>query len=152
MRLRALCLVSFALLGCRTVPDFPPVDLSERGWRVMQGQAVWKPDRNAPELSGELIWAAHRDGRFLLQFSKTPITIVEARGSEEQWQVSFPAQGRTISGSQKRSPPERLGWLYFARALRGEQPGGDWAVLHRNERWTLGNARTGEMIQGILQP
>jgi hypothetical protein len=99
------------LLGCRTVPELPPVDLAQPGWQVRQGQAVWKPNASAPELSGELVWAVHPDGRFLLQFLKTPITLVEAQGSNERWQISFPPQGRTIKGSRGQSPSQRLSWL-----------------------------------------
>lgn len=140
------------LLGCRTVPELPPVDLSERGWRVVQGQAVWKTDKTAPGLSGELVWAAHRDGRFLLQFLKTPITLVEAQGNDECWRISFPPQGRTLGGRVSSRISDRLGWLRLAQALQGKQPGGDWAFFRRDELWALGNARTGEMIEGYLRP
>src|SRR5687767_15391395 len=75
---RSICLFCLMfLLGCRATFDLPPVDLTQPGWQVRQGQAVWRPSANGPELTGELVWAAHPDGRFLLQFFKTPITMVE---------------------------------------------------------------------------
>jgi len=152
MRGYALCLACWVLLGCRTVPDIPQVDLSQPGWRVLQGQAIWKPNRAAPELSGELIWASHRDSRFLLQFLKTPITLVEAQGTDERWKVSFPPQGRTLGGQASSRAYDRLSWLYLARALREKKSAGDWAFLWKGDRFVLGNARTGEMIEGYLRP
>ena len=147
MRLR-LCLICLVLLGCRTVPQVPSLDLSQPGWQARQGQAVWKPNRNAAELAGELVWAAHPDGRFLLQFLKTPITLVEARGSEEAWEISFPPQGRTISGRRAR----RLGWLHLAWALQGKSVASAWTFARTDEKWQLANERTGEMIEGYLRP
>ena len=151
MRALSLGLMCLLLFGCRTVPPLPPADLSQPGWQVRQGQAVWKPNEKAPEIAGELVWAAHPDGRFLLQFLKTPITLVEAQGSNERWQISFPARGRTIRGSRGRSPSERLGWLYLARALRGHDING-WTFTRTGEHWKLTNSRTGEMIEGYLRP
>ena len=145
-------LLLLLLLGCRTVSELPQVDLSQPGWRVLQGQAVWKPNRDALELSGEVLWAANRDGRYLLQFLKTPITLVEAQGDQERWQISFPAEGRTLKGSAARLPSRQLGWLCLARALRGEKSGGDWAFFRKGEKWALGNAQTGEMIDGYFRP
>lgn len=137
------------LVGCRTVPELPPVDISQPGWEVRQGQAVWRPKAKAPELSGELLWASHPDGRFLLQFLKTPITLVEAQGSEAGWQISFPPQGRSISGSGQ--PWERLGWLHLAGALQRRRIAAGWTFTQGNTRaWKFSNARTGEMIEGYL--
>lgn len=152
MSVRARWLACCLLLGCRTVPELPPVDLSQPGWQVRQGQAVWKPNREAPELAGEFVWASHRDGRFLLQFLKTPITLVEAQGDAERWKISFPPQERTINGSRGRSPSQRLGWLYLAEALQSKRSRGDWAFFWKGDRFALGNARTGEMIEGYFRP
>jgi len=152
MRVCALCVACWLLLGCRTVPELPQVDLSQRGWRVRQGQAIWKPSRDAPELSGELVWASHRDGQFLLQFLKTPITLVEAQGDEQRWKISFPPQGRTMGGRADSRVVDRFAWLCLARALRGEKPTNDWAFFLRGQRWALGNAKSGEMIEGYFAP
>jgi hypothetical protein len=150
MKLACACAVIALAVGCRTPPTLPPVDLAQPGWQVKQGQAVWRPSASGPELTGELVWASAPDGRFLLQFLKTPITMVEARGSKEDWRISFPAQGRTFTGSRGRSPSQRLGWLYLARALQGERLSEDWIFTKGEDRWKLANARTGEMIEGYL--
>ena len=150
---RPICLLwLLMIIGCRTVPELPPVDPSQPGWQLRQGQAVWRPNTNAPELAGELIWATHGDGRFMLQFLKTPIVMVEAQGSDEAWQISFPARERTISGSRRRSPSQRLGWLYLAKALQGETLDHPWDFTRAGEKWTFANARTGEVIEGYLRP
>src|SRR5687768_6419551 len=81
MRLAVLCAGMAALNGCRTPANLPAVDLAQPGWQVRQGQAVWTTGVSGPELAGELLWATHPDGRFVLQFLKTPITMVEAQGS-----------------------------------------------------------------------
>ena len=140
------------LMACRTPPKLPAIDLSEAGWQVRQGQAVWKPNKNAPELSGELVYASHPDGRFLLQFLKTPITLVEAQGDKEAWQISFPPQGQTIGGSRAHLPSQRLGWMYLAQALQAQALPGDWTFTSKPDGWKLGNARTGEVIEGYLRP
>jgi len=140
------------LIGCRTTPKLPPINLSEAGWRVQQGQAVWKPDANAPELSGEVVWASNPDGRFFAQFLKTPITLVEAQGNQDAWKVSVPSQGRTISGSGGRSPSRRLGWVYLAWALQARPLPREWSFRNTLEGWKLVNARTGEVIEGYLRP
>lgn len=148
---RSICLFCVLLVaGCRIVQEFPAVDVSQPGWQVRQGQAVWRPDAKGPELSGELLWASHPDGRFLLQFLKTPITLVEARGSDAGWRISFPPQGRSFTGSRGRSPSQRLGWLHLAAALQG-RTAPNWTFTRRSDRaWQLSNARTGEMIEGYL--
>ena len=150
MRIVPVWVGCLLLLGCRTLPDVPAFDISQTGWQVHQGQAVWRPNSQAPELSGELVWASHPDGRFLLQFLKTPITLVEARGSREQWQIAFPARGRTIRGSQGRPLPQQLGWLHLAGALKGENVEG-WTFRKTGDAWKLANDRTGETIEGYLQ-
>ncbi|HKQ40802.1 MAG TPA: hypothetical protein VJ063_22230, partial [Verrucomicrobiae bacterium] len=99
-----------------------------------------------------VVWAAHRDGQFLLQFLKTPITLVEAQGDDQRWRISFPPQNRTLGGRSSSRAFDRIGWLYLARVLQTKQPAGDWAFLWRGDRFTLGNARTGEMIEGYFRP
>ena len=139
------------LTGCRSVVEFAAVDVSQPGWGVEQGQAVWKPKPAGPELSGELLWASHADGRFLLQFLKTPITLVEAQGDASDWQIAFPPQGRSFSGSRGGPPSPRLGWLYLAAALQGRSLANGWTFAQRNNQsWELKNPRTGEQIEGYL--
>ena len=143
-------LAMILLMGCRTVPELAPFDTSQTGWIVRQGQAVWKPNASAPELAGELVWATHPEGHFLLQFLKTPLTLIEAQGTKGFWQISFPPQGRTVRGSGQ--PAGRLGWMHLSFALQGRQLAEGWTFTRSGERWKIANARTGEVIEGYLRP
>src|SRR3954454_11899974 len=42
--------------GCSTAP-MHPVNLKEPGWTLREGQAVWKRNRNATEIAGEVLVA-----------------------------------------------------------------------------------------------
>src|SRR2546422_5254946 len=59
--------------ACRTVPPLAPANLSEPGWTMREGQAVWRPKTEGPEIAGELLVAIHRTGETYLQFTKTPL-------------------------------------------------------------------------------
>ncbi len=50
-------------VSCRTATPLPPADFSAPGWRLRQGQAVWKPSKDRPELAGDLLLAANANGR-----------------------------------------------------------------------------------------
>ena len=81
MKLRGvfLCvLIAVLATGCRTAPPLPPADFSAPGWRVQQGQAVWKPSSSRPELAGDLLLATNANGNFFIQFSKIPFPLVTA--------------------------------------------------------------------------
>jgi len=72
--------IYFALLlilgaGCRTANPLPPADFSAPGWRVQQGQAVWKPSASRPELAGDLLLATNVNGNMFIQFSKMPFPV-----------------------------------------------------------------------------
>src|SRR5213593_2130154 len=62
--------------ACRTAPPLAPANLSEPGWRIREGQAVWRPKIEAPEIAGELLVATHPNGQTFLQFTKTPLPLV----------------------------------------------------------------------------
>src|SRR6185503_6749264 len=49
----ALALSALLLTSCRTTLTLPPVNLSEPGWTLRQGQALWRSKRDAPEIAGE---------------------------------------------------------------------------------------------------
>ena len=66
--------------GCAT-PPLPPADFSAPGWRVQQGQAVWKPSSSRPELAGDLLLATNVNGNFFVQFSKMPFPLATAQVS-----------------------------------------------------------------------
>jgi len=135
--------------GCRTMAPLPPIDLSQPGWQIRQGQAVWQTKRNAPEVAGELLVASGSGRKDFLQFTKTPLPFVVAQTAADSWQVEFPAENRRYSG--RGEPPSRLGWFQLMRCLRGEVPARDWKFgSSADGRWRLANTVSGELIEGFL--
>jgi hypothetical protein len=138
-------------VGCATPPRFGPVDLREPGWRVRQGQAVWRARSGLPELAGELLVATGSAGEGLVQFSKTPFPFVTARCAAAGWAIEFPTQRLRFRG--RGQPPARFGWLQLPRALGGRVVPGPWEFQHESDgRWRLANPVTGESIEGFLTP
>ena len=146
-----LCCLLFCGAGCRLVPALPPANLSEPGWRVREGQAVWRVKRDAPEIAGEVLLATRDDGRVFVQFTKTPFPFLIGQSTTNTWQAELPTQNRRYSGRGK--PPKRLIWLYLPRVLSGAPPpkGWEWQELDSN-RWRLENRRKGELLEGYLTP
>jgi hypothetical protein len=146
-----LAVVVVAMGGCRSATPLPPLNLSEPGWQVRQGQAVWQARPHLPALAGEVILAWNRDGRVFAQFSKTPFTVLNARASVLEWRIEFPAQRRSYQGAGQ--PPGRFAWLHLPRALAGQQLPADLIMTPRDDgHWSLANRRTGELIEGCLSP
>src|SRR5205823_11461642 len=109
---------------------------SEPGWRVREGQAVWRVKRAAPEIAGEVLLATCADGRSFVQFTKTPFPFLIGQTTTNTWQAELPTQNRRYSGRGK--PPKRLIWLYLPRLLSGApaSKGWSWEPLAAN-RWHL---------------
>jgi hypothetical protein len=125
-----------------------PPDTTLPGWEIRQGQAVWQPRPEAPELAGELVLMTNPDGHFVLEFSKTPLSLVRAHRSENGWQLEIPAEQRRWSGTGR--PTTRLLWLHLADALRGT-PLPNGLEFHGSVgNWGLTNTRTGERLEGYL--
>src|SRR3954468_18100353 len=80
-----LCITMIAFAACRTAP-LAPVDLKEPGWIVREGQAIWRRNKEAPEIAGELL-VATRDGMRFIQFTKTPFPMIVARSTTNRWQI-----------------------------------------------------------------
>ena len=138
------------LCGCQTATQ-SLFTASGPGWRVQQGQALWRPERGLPEFGGDLVLASHGDGRCLVQFDKTPLSIVFAQTTSTNWLIRFPQRQMSFSG---RGPgPTRFGWLYLRAALAGE-PLPDPLHFERKADggWRLENSRTGETLEGFLSP
>lgn len=154
LRFVSLCLGGSILVvflaGCHTAP-LPPVNLSEPGWKLREGQAVWRSGKRASEIAGELQLATHPDGRVWLQFTKSPIPLVVAQISSNHWQIQFVPQNRAFSGPGQ--PPARLGWLQFAHAVSGATPTPGWSWQKQADgSWRLENAASGEVIAGYFAP
>jgi hypothetical protein len=144
-------LIPMLFCGCRTLPPLPPVDLSAPGWKLQQGQAVWKPPGVRPELTGELLLATQTNGDFVVQFSKTPFALATAQSVTGQWQIEFGQNERRWSG--RGNPPSYFGWLQLPRALIGGAPSKPWQFTKpAPDAWRLENRRTGESLEGSFFP
>jgi hypothetical protein len=137
------------LTGCQTARPLPAADLKQPGWKVQEGEAVWKRNRTAPELAGELMIASRSDGRVFVQFSKTPFPLVIAQKTTNTWEIQIPIQNRRFSGHGKA--PKRVFWLFLPQLLDGQPPpkGWSWKRLPEN-RWNLSNPASGESVEGYV--
>jgi hypothetical protein len=127
------------------------VDLTDAGWRLQRGQAIWRSGRAATEIAGEVVLCTHPDGRALLQFFTGPVPLVAAQTTRDGWQIEFMARRRVVTGRGR--PPARPLWLHLAPALAGAA----LSAPLRCERppdgsWRLENPQTGETLSGILHP
>lgn len=151
LRWALLALVAIDLVGCRTPAPLPPLNLAEPGWRVRQGQAVWRARPQRPALAGELLVAWNSDGRGFAQFTKTPFTLLNARLSPTQWQIEFPPERRSYHGDGL--PPHQFAWLHLPHALAGGPLPPQLEMVQKGDGgWRLVNRRTGEQIEGYLSP
>lgn len=137
--------------GCQIFPKLPPVDLSQPGWNVRQGQAVWRSKKDAPEIAGELVVATNPDGDSFVQFTKTPLPFFTAQSTKKSWQVHAIPENKTYSG--RGNPPARVPWLWIPRCLAGQTPPKTlaWQTL-TNGNWRIENRKTGESLEGYLSP
>jgi hypothetical protein len=137
--------------GCRTVAPLPPVNLSEPGWTVRQGQAVWHTPKKAVEIAGDLTVATRSDGAALVQFTKTPLPLIIAQSTDDTWQIHSVPDNRTYTGRGR--PPRRLIWLQLPRCLAGAAPPKPWQwESSQTNNWHLYNLTTGESLEGYLTP
>jgi len=134
--------------GCQTLPPLPAVNLKEPGWKVHQGQAVWRRARSAPEIAGEILVATRADGRSFVQFTKAPFPFVTAQTTPEGWEVTAPAQNRRYSGHGQ--PPARILLLVLPRALAGQPLAENFSWRSDSNGWRLENRKTGESLEGYL--
>jgi hypothetical protein len=138
------------LCGCQTTTQ-SLFTASGPGWHIQQGQALWRPKQGMPEFGGDLVLAVNADGRALIQFDKTPLSMVFAQVTTNRWLIRFPQQQMGFSGHGL--PPTRFAWLYLPAALDGEPLP---LPLHFERKpdgnWRLENTRTGEIVEGYLSP
>ena len=121
------------------------------GWRVQQGQALWRPFKGMPELGGDLLVATHEDGRCFVEFAKTAMPMASAQTTPTNWLVRFPI--RQIGFMGRRNPPTRFGWLYLHPALSGHSLPKAFTFQRKPDGgWRLENTRSGEMMEGYLSP
>lgn len=120
------------------------------GWQIQQGQAIWRPREGFPEIAGELVFARHPDGRYLIEFSKSPIVMCMAQTTPKRWLIRFPPQDLGFGGRGRPSP--RFLWLHLPSALEGKElPGSITLERDADGGWRLVNARSGEFVKGFLE-
>jgi hypothetical protein len=135
--------------GCLTLSHpLPAVNLTEPGWIVRQGQAVWKLPGGKHDIAGDVMVAIGPQGKSFVQFSKSPFPLVIAQTTSNRWQVEFPAQNKRYAGPG--SPPKRLIWLYLPRVLSGKAPPPGWTWTNSENNWRLRNPATGEEVEGFF--
>ncbi len=108
-------MLALCLTGCQTVSKSSPFNLSEPGWRLQQGQALWRSKKEAPEIAGEIVLATNANGRAFVQFLKNPLPLVTAEIGPLGWHVEFIPKKRSFSGRGR--PPGQLIWLQLLRGL-----------------------------------
>ncbi len=151
-RLRLVLLLlacASGLIGCAG-PDPAPTGAVAVPWQTRTGQAVWQPRPGVPSLAGELVLAQRPGGDFFLQFSKPPLTLVEAARTGPRWRVAFPGFGREYRGRGAGST--RLLWVWLPAALEGGPLPDALAFQRDTDGWRLVHARTGESLAGWLSP
>lgn len=147
----ALALGSLLCASCRSIAPLPPADFSKPGWQLQQGQAVWKPLKNRPELAGDLLLATNVNGNYFIQFSKVPFTLATAERMNGCWQIQFGDGHHAWRGHG--APPRRFAWFKLPSVLAGQQPAPPWKFSRQaGDSWRLENERTGESLEGILFP
>jgi len=146
--LLAMVLVS---AGCRTAGESPLFTTNGPGWRVQEGQALWRPRRGLPELGGDIVMASNDDGCCLIQFAKTPLTLLVAQTTRTNWLIEFPGNRMHFAG--RHSPSTHFAWLYLHPALDGDSlPAGFKFERKPDGGWRLENSRSGESVEGFLTP
>jgi hypothetical protein len=139
---------TFLLFGCRSAGPLASVDLSQPGWKVRQGEAVWVRGPKGPELAGDLTVATAPD-RVVVQFSKTPFPIVTAQKTADAWEIQIPVQNKRHSGHGR--PPHQIFWLYLPQMLAGERASHGWKVERLpDNHFRLRNWATHESLEGYL--
>lgn len=135
--------------GCQTTQSL--FTAAGPGWHVQQGQALWRPKSGLPKFGGDLVLASNPDGRCLLQFDKTPLSMVFAQTTTNRWLIRFPQQQYSFSGHGLA--PVRFAWLYLPVALAGKPLPSPLLFGHKPDgSWRLENTRTGEILEGYLSP
>jgi hypothetical protein len=152
-RLRLLTICAGLMLiceGCRTLPEFPAVDLRAPGWNVREAQVLWTREAGAPPVAGELLVAIGPDGRNYAQFTKNPFQLLVAQTDARGWQLSIPPERKRYSSRGR--PPAKVGLFQFSEVLRGQPPAASWN-WHEPEpgAFVLERRATGERLEGRWQ-
>ena len=142
-----VALTSFLLVSCAALPQkkLAPLDTSGPGWTVRQGQALWKPGDDKPEIAGDVVVSIHPSAGSYVQFSKT-LPILSARLAPEGWEFHTIPEDKRYSGGG--NPPRRIVWLQMLRALEGREISDRWTVAHPSDLYiSLEDPFSGERLE-----
>ena len=147
----AVLLLGISLCSCRTDEPIQQADFSSPGWRVQEGQAVWKPSYSRLELAGDLVLATNLNGDFFVQLTKSPFPLVTAQNLNGRWQMEFGAEESSWHGQHE--PPSRFAFFQLPRALLGGRLAGNWKFQNLTTNfWRLENRQSGEYLEGEFFP
>ncbi|HEX3720393.1 MAG TPA: hypothetical protein VH595_20770 [Verrucomicrobiae bacterium] len=149
MRNLLLYLTLLCFCGCYSHRPYswPSYNLSEPGWRVWNGQAVWKPMKTIPELTGDVVVAVNTNGDALVQFSKT-IPFATARLDGRHWQIEFPAGNRVYSGHYPL--PGHFAWFQLPALAEGNSLSKGWVEKGNLDQWEVSRRHGSETLRGYL--
>ena len=138
------------LSGCNTLAPLPAANLQEPGWQVRQGQMVWRHNREAPEIAGDLLVATQPQNprRSCVQFTKGPFPLLLTQTFDNAWEARVPAENKRYSG--RGTPPHRLILLYLPSLLAGNPAPSGWWWRSDQSQWQLNCPATGESLEGYL--
>jgi len=138
------------LCGCQTSTQ-SLFNAAGPGWRVQQGQALWRPESGLPEFGGDLVLARDDAGDCLIQFDKSGMSMLSAQTTTNRWLIKFPQKNWSFSGHG--SAPLRFSWLYLPLALDGKPLPKELHFETKTDGgWRLENSKTGETVEGFLSP
>ena len=138
------------ICGCQTATQ-SLFTATGPGWRVQQGQALWRPKSGLPEFGGDLVLARDDAGNCLIQFDKTPMAILSAQVTSNRWLIKFPQKNWSFSGRGEGST--RFAWLYLPAALAEKPLPKNFHFEKKPDGgWRLENSKTGETLEGFLSP
>lgn len=147
LSLALVALASSLLVGCAALPQkkLPPLDTSAPGWKVRQGQALWKPAEDKPEIAGDVVISMHPQAGAYVQFSKT-LPVLSARLAPEGWEFHTIPEDKHYSGGG--APPRRIVWLQMLRVLEGREISDRWTVAHPSDLYiSLEDPFAGERLE-----
>jgi hypothetical protein len=142
-----VALISLVLVGCASLPqkNLAPLDTSAPGWTVRQGQAIWKPGEDKPEIAGDVVVSLHPSAGSYVQFSKT-LPILSGRLAPEGWEFHTIPEEKRYSGGG--NPPRRIVWLQMLRVLEGQEISDRWNVAHPSDLYiSLEDTFIGERLE-----
>lgn len=138
-----------AACGTTRQSSLAPLDISAPGWSVRQGQALWRPAGENPEIAGDVVISSHPSAGSYVQFSKT-LPILSGRLGPGGWQFETIPENKRYSG--RGQPPRRIVWLQLLRAIEGQEISDRWSVARPSDNYiALEDTHSGERLKVRLQ-